>query len=147
MGDRDNEHDHEHKLDTSEREPEAGEGARSLTNWQNLARARQSIAANEDSRHEFQADPVAYMRRFGIDGGNLGQVDRASFAVGISTAQELSAHPDTQLAFCKVWGVTIVVAAAAAAAAVAVVAAANAAAAANAVAAANVWLIANVTGD
>jgi len=119
-------------------EPEAGRGARSLANWQNLARVRQSLSSKE-AQEQYRLDPAGYMLRFGIDMVGLApQQGESPMRLSVEAQGE---GPEMQLAFCKVWGCVIVVAGAAAAAV------ANAAAGANALVVANANLTANVNGS
>ena len=48
-------------------EPKAGEGVRSLSNWQRLATARQAMTTDVDSRTALQADHANYLQQFGVD--------------------------------------------------------------------------------
>lgn len=135
-------HNLEHeKIDRSP-EPQAGEGDRSLMQWQNMARLRESLAADTASREAYQLDPVGYMQRFGVDASHMvapGQTE--GVAPQMQNLQPGQAQgADMQLAFCKVWGVAIVVAG------VVAVAAANVDIVVNAIAAANANAMANVNG-
>lgn len=117
-------------------EPEPGKGSRSLAHWQNLARVRQSLAANRDAQDQYRLNPVGYMQRFGVD--MAGAIPSQGMAEGKT---RLGIEPavdgaEMQLAFCKVWGCVIVVAGAVA----------NAAAVTNALVVANANLTANVNG-
>jgi hypothetical protein len=93
-------------------EPRAAEGPRSLQNWQNLAKVRQSLAGDNKSREAYEKDPVGYMQRFGIDVGNM--VAPGQSGVPMAHLQHLDSAngegPDVQLAFCKVWGIVLAVA-------------------------------------
>lgn len=129
--------------------PGPGQGARSLSNWQSFAAARRAISGSEDARGEFKKDPLGFMRRHGVDMGNMASFGQTAewSELQLDRLETASADADMELAFCKVWGCVVVVAAAAAAA----VAAANVAAAANAAVAANaltvVNVVTNVRGD
>jgi len=138
------EQDRQHAKPEVDKEPQAGEGSRSLMNWQNLARARESLSINPENRERYQADPVSYMQRFGVDASGMAPEGPATAGPQVHNLQSGSQGAEMQLAFCKVWGIVIVVAAAAAAAVAAVVA--NAAAGVNAVAVANANVTANVNG-
>ena len=133
----------ERKAPDKARDVKPGEGGRSLMNWQNLARARQAVSANEEARADFRADPGAFMQRFGIEvgAGGAGQMGWDSVQLQHLDA-DASAEVEMELAFCKVWGIVIVVAAAAAV----VAAAANAGAGANVVVLANAAANVNASG-
>jgi hypothetical protein len=129
------------------KEPEPGTGVRSLTNWQNLARVRQSLSADTANAQQFKSDPAAYMQRFGVDVvsvGGAGGPDALSLAPQQVGVESMMGENDTQLAFCKVWGCAIVVAGVAAVAAANVSLLANALGAANAVGVANAAMRTNV---
>ena len=124
-------------------EPEPGVGMRSLMNWQNLARVRQSISADKANEQQFSTDPNAYMQRFGVDVGSMrgaGGPETLALAPQQVGVESMMGENDTQLAFCKVWGCAIVVAGAAAAAGLV----ANVLGAANAVGVANALMRTNV---
>ena len=126
-----------------EHEPQPGTGMRSLMNWQNLARVRQSISADKENESQFKADPAAYMQRFGVDVAAVsahGGAETLSLAPQQVGVESMMGENDTQLAFCKVWGCAIVVAGAAAAAGLV----ANVLGAANAVGVANALMRTNV---
>lgn len=118
-------------------EPDPGKGRRSLAQWQNLARVRQSLAADKGAQEQYRLNPVSYMQRHGLDmaGALPGQATEGGLRLGIEATSESA---EAQLAFCKVWGCVIVVAGAVANAAVMANAGANANAAANANLTANV---------
>jgi hypothetical protein len=42
-------------------EPDPGTGRRSLAHWQNLARVRRSLAADNGAQEQYRLDPVTYM--------------------------------------------------------------------------------------
>ncbi|MCC6994153.1 MAG: hypothetical protein IT370_05945 [Deltaproteobacteria bacterium] len=140
MSEKDKDQTPDHHLDPAkEVEPEAGTGSRSLANWQNLAKVRQSLAADKGNQSEYELDPAGYMQRFGVDVGSVSHAGQAPSYGKIERLEGQSAEsPDMQLAFCKVWGFVIVVAAGAANGVALANAAANANALANANAAANV---------
>lgn len=149
MSDKDNKGGHEldhdsshgHKLDqAASGEPKAAEGPRSLRNWQNLAKVRESLSADTKAREQYDLDPIGYMQRFGVDVGTMVAPGQSPEAVAhLQDLQAASGEgPDVQLAFCKVWGVVVAVAG------VVANAGANANAVANANAGANINAGANL---
>jgi hypothetical protein len=104
--------DRAERLDRSS-EPKAGEGPRSLQNWQNLAKVRESLSADAKNREQYELDPIGYMQRFGVDVGSMAAPGQGG-GEAMAHLQNLEAAagegPDVQLAFCKVWGVVVAVA-------------------------------------
>ena len=105
------ENERQEKLDRGS-EPKAGEGPRSLQNWQAMAKVRESLSADAKNREQYDLDPVAYMQRFGVDTTGLGTPGGGGdVAANLQNLEAGEAEgPDMQLAFCKVWGVVVVVA-------------------------------------
>ena len=80
--------EHEKGLQQESADTEAGTGSRSLQYWQSLASARVALTNDQEAQRDFQADPKAFMEKFGCE------MDVASGerAYGESELEDLELH-------------------------------------------------------